>query len=125
MRANPTPAERRLWSMLRDRRMPSAKFRRQHVIPPYIVDFACLERWLIVEADGSQHADSISDRRRDAYLQQLGFRVLRFWNNDVLENSTGVFDLIHAELHTPHPPKPLAWAPPSPLRGEGLGDLNA
>ena len=62
MRADPTPAERRLWSMLRNRRMPAAKFRRQHVIAPYIVDFACIERWLIIEADGGQHADSESDQ---------------------------------------------------------------
>jgi len=125
MRANPTLAERRLWAMLRDRRMPAAKFRRQHVIAPYIVDFACLERRLIVEADGSQHADSVSDRQRDAYLGRLGFRVLRFWNNDVLENATGVFELIYAELHTPHPPTALQWAPPSPLLGEGLGEKHA
>src|SRR5437870_7460347 len=58
MRANPTPAERRLWSMLRDRRMPGIKFRRQHVIAPYIVDFVSLERLVIVEADGSQHEDN-------------------------------------------------------------------
>src|SRR5437867_6059983 len=68
MRANPTPAERHLWTMLRNRRMPAFKFKRQHVIAPYIVDFACLERSLIIEADGSQHADNISDRQRDAYL---------------------------------------------------------
>jgi very-short-patch-repair endonuclease len=124
MRANPTPAERRLWSMLRDRRMPSIKFRRQHVIAPYIVDFVSLERWLIVEADGSQHADNFADRRRDAYLRQLGFRVLRFWNNDVLENASGVFDMIYAELHTPHPPTAWQWAPPSPVPGEGIGAIN-
>ena len=125
MRANPTPAERRLWTMLRDRRMPSVKFRRQHVIDPYIVDFACVERSFIVEADGSQHADSMSDPRRDAYLSRLGFRILRFWNNDVLENPSGVFEMIYAELHTPHPPTALQWVPPSPLKGEGLGDGNA
>ena len=120
MRANPTPAERRLWSMLRDRRMPVAKFRRQHVIAPYIVDFACLERSLIIEADGGQHADNISDRGRDAYLKRLGFRVLRFWNNDVLENAGGVFEIIYATLHTPHPPTAAQWVPPSPPMGEGL-----
>jgi very-short-patch-repair endonuclease len=120
MRANPTPAERRLWTMLRDRRMPAAKFRRQHVIAPYIVDFACLERLLIIEADGGQHSDSASDPRRDAYLEQLGFRVLRFWNNDVLQNPSGVFEMIYAALHTPHPPTAAQWAPPSPLKGEGL-----
>jgi very-short-patch-repair endonuclease len=124
MRANPTPAERQLWSMLRDHRMPCSKFRRQHVIAPYIVDFVSLERWLIVEADGSQHADNLSDRRRDAHLRRLGFRVLRFWNNEVLENPSGVFDMIYAELHTPHPPTAAQWAPPSPLPGEGNGASN-
>jgi very-short-patch-repair endonuclease len=100
--------------------MPCVKFRRQHVIAPYIVDFVSPERWLIVEADGSQHAESISDRRRDAYLKRLGFRVLRFWNNDVLENAGGVFEMIYAELHTPHPPAASQRVPPSPRTGEGL-----
>ena len=125
MRANPTLAECRLWAMLRDRRMPEAKFRRQHVIPPYIVDLVCLERSLIIEVDGGQHADSISDRQRDAYLRRLGFRILRFWNNDVLENSSGVFEMICATLHTPHPPTAAQWVPPSPGTGEGLGEKNA
>src|SRR5690348_6100409 len=121
MRANPTPAERRLWAMLRDRRMPSFKFKRQHVIAPYIVDFACLERSLIIEADGGQHSDKESDRRRDAYLRRKGYRVLRFWNNDVIENTSGVFELIYAELHTPHPPAASQWVPPSPHEGRGAG----
>jgi very-short-patch-repair endonuclease len=119
MRANPTPAERRLWTMLRDRRMPYAKFRRQHVVDPYIVDFACLEQSLIIEADGGQHSESISDLRRDGYLRARGFRVLRFWNSDVLENSAGVFDAIVAALHIPHPPTASQWVPPSPIMGEG------
>ena len=121
MRANPTDAERRLWSMLRYSRMPVFKFRRQLVIDPYIVDFACLERRLIIEADGSQHAESETDARRDAFLSHESFSVLRFWNNDILTNPAGVFDAIHAALTTPHPPKPAAWVPPSPARGEGLG----
>ena len=125
MRAHPTPAEQRLWSMLRDRRMPDAKFRRQHVIPPYIVDFASLDRQLIIEADGSQHADSIADRQRDTFLRGRGFQVLRFWNTDVLENAAGVFEMIHAALHAPHPPIAAQWVPPSPLKGEGLGESNA
>jgi very-short-patch-repair endonuclease len=125
MRANPTPAERRLWSMLRDRRMPVAKFRRQHVIAPYIADFACLERLLIIEADGGQHADSKSDGQRDAYVARLGFRVLRFWNNEVLENASGVFEMIYAALHTPHPPTAAQWAPPSPHAGRGAGENHA
>lgn len=125
MRANPTDAERRLWSMLRDRRLPDLKFRRQHVIEPYIVDFACLERGLIIEADGGQHADNRSDTRRDHFLGRSGYRVLRFWNNDFLTNPSGVFDAIHAALHTPHPPTAARWAPPSPSRGEGIGETNA
>ena len=125
MRTNPTDAERRLWSMLRDSRMPVFKFRRQQVIDPYIADFVCLERRLIIEADGSQHAESEADARRDAFLRREGFSVLRFWNNDVLKNPAGVFDAIHAALVTPHPPKPAAWAPPSPARGEGLGEKDA
>jgi very-short-patch-repair endonuclease len=120
MRANPTAAERRLWSLLRDRRIGELKFRRQHVIAPYIVDFACLERGLIIEADGGQHSESISDRQRDAYLGGKGFRVLRFWNSDVLENASGVFEMIYAALHTPHPPTAAQRVPPSPVTGEGL-----
>jgi len=120
MRRNPTPAERRLWSMLRDRRMPVFKFKRQFVIEPYIVDFVCFERRLIIEADGGQHAESEHDKRRDAFLRSQGFNVLRFWNNDVLENAGGVFEAIFAELTSPHPPKLSAWVPPSPARGEGL-----
>ena len=120
MRSNPTPAEKRLWSMLRDRRLPSYKFKRQVIIEPYIVDFVCFELRLVVEADGSQHAESESDLRRDAFLKSQGFSVLRFWNNDVLENPVGVFDSIYSVLTTPHPPTALQWAPPSPARGEGL-----
>ena len=120
MRTNPTPAERRLWTMLRDRRMPAFKFRRQHVIAPYVVDFACLERSLIIEAHGGQHCDNADDRRRDAYLRNRGFQMLRFWNNDVLDNPAGVFEMIHAALHTPHPPTALQRVPPSPHEGRGV-----
>ena len=126
MRLNPTPAERRLWSMLRDRRMPFFKFKRQFVIDPYIVDFICLERRLIIEADGGQHCENEYDARRDAFLRSQGFTVLRFWNSDVPENSGGVFEAVYAELKSPHPPKPAAWVPPSPAGGEGLsGAPNA
>jgi very-short-patch-repair endonuclease len=124
MRLNPTDAEHRLWSMLRDRRMSAFKFRRQFVIDPYIVDFVCFERRLIIEADGSQHTESEYDQRRDEFLRSQGFSVLRFWNNDVLENAAGVFEAIFAELTSPHPPKPAAWVPPSPARGEGLSGAS-
>ena len=120
MRANPTEAEKRLWSMLRDKRMPVFKFKRQMVIAPYIVDFVCLERRFIVEADGSQHADSEYDFRRDAFLCSEGFTVLRFWNNDILGSASGVFDAIYAALCPPHPPTAARRVPPSPARGEGL-----
>ncbi len=125
MRSNPTEAEKRLWSMLRDKRMPVFKFKRQTVIAPFIVDFVCLERRLVVEADGSQHADSAYDIRRDAFLRDQGFDVLRFWNNDILGNASGVFDAIFAALTTPHPPTAARRAPPSPARGEGLGVWHA
>jgi very-short-patch-repair endonuclease len=120
MRSNPTDAEKRLWSMLRDKRMPVFKFRRQMVIAPYIVDFVCLERRLIIEADGSQHAESAYDVRRDAFLRREGFDVLRFWNNEILGSAGGIFDAIFAALTTPHPPTAARRAPPSPARGEGL-----
>ena len=88
---------------------------------PYIVDFICLERRLIIEVDGSQHAESGSDLRRSAFLTREGFSVLRFWNNDVLDNPESVFEAICAALATPHPPTASPRVPPSPARGEGLG----
>ncbi len=84
MRKEPTEAEHKLWQELRDRRLDKMKFRRQVPIGDYIVDFLCLEAKLIVEIDGSQHADSDYDENRDATLNGLGFRVLRFWNDDII-----------------------------------------
>jgi very-short-patch-repair endonuclease len=123
MRRLPTLAERRLWIMLRDRRLGEIKFRRQRVIGPNIVDFICLEHRLIIEADGGQHADDSGDIRRDAYFRSRGYRVLRFWNNDILSNSAGVFEAIRAALHTPHP-SAASRLPPSPVSGEGLRKDN-
>ena len=115
MRHGATDAEKRLWSMLRDRRCGGAKFRRQAPVGPFIVDFLCVAERLIVEADGGQHAESEYDASRDAYLRANGFRVLRFWNNEILSQTEGVRAAIETALGTPHPPKPAAWAPPSPL----------
>ena len=85
-----TDAERRLWSLLRDRRLNGHKFRRQHPLGPYVLDFACLEHMLAVEVDGGQHAENEHDRERTAWLEAQGWRVVRFWNNDVLSNAEGV-----------------------------------
>jgi len=125
MRANPTEAERRLWTMLRDRRLAAFKFRRQQVIEPYIVDFVCFAERLVIEADGSQHADNKDDARRDAFLTAQGFRLLRFWNNHVLGESEAVAAAIFAALPVPHPPAAARRAPPSPVKGEGFGALHA
>ncbi|MBV8685593.1 MAG: endonuclease domain-containing protein [Alphaproteobacteria bacterium] len=100
MRTHPTEAERRLWTLLRDRRLATFKFRRQQVIEPYIVDFVCFEQRLIIETDGSQHAESEADAARDAFLRRRGFRVLRFWNNDVLGDAEAVATAIAAALRS-------------------------
>ena len=81
-------------SALRDRRLLRYKFRRQHPIGPYIVDFACTKHALVIELDGGQHADNTSDTRRTAWLESRGWRVIRFWSNHVLENTTGVIDSV-------------------------------
>ena len=89
LRKSSTKAERALWSQLRDRQLDGHKFRRQQPIGPYIVDFFCLERNLVVEVDGGQHAPEV-DERRTAFLEGAGYRVLRFWNEEVLESMDGV-----------------------------------
>ncbi len=91
-----TEAENKLWYELRDRRLDRIKFRRQVPIGNYVADFVCLEARLIVEVDGSQHADSDSDGIRSAELKAIGFRVLRFWNDDVLKDLDSVCDTIIA-----------------------------
>jgi very-short-patch-repair endonuclease len=87
-----TDAEQRLWYRLRAHRFLDLKFKRQAPIGPYIVDFICFEHKLIVEIDGGQHAENEADRRRDAWLTRQGYRVLRFWNNDVLKRTDVVLD---------------------------------
>ncbi len=98
LRQNSTDAERRLWSALRDRRLRGYRFRRQHPTGNFIVDFACTRHRLIVEADGGQHADNEADARRTAWLEAEGWRVMRFWNNDILGNTEGVILAILGEL---------------------------
>ena len=104
MRREPTEAERRMWRLLRDRRLGAFKFRRQEPIGRYIVDFVCFEQKLIIELDGGQHAESSYDQERDAWLASRGFTVLRFWNNETLTNPTGVAYAIAMRLGLPWTP---------------------
>jgi len=116
LRSAPTDAERVLWRHLKGRRIENCKFRRQHPYENYILDFACLERSVVVELDGSQHFDATEyDQERTRCLERAGFAVLRFWNNQVLGELDGVLEVIRCELAaraTPSPPNP-------PLEGEG------
>jgi very-short-patch-repair endonuclease len=98
LRRDSTDAERKLWYRLRARAMPGFKFVRQEPVGPYVIDFICRERRLIVEVDGSQHADSKRDLARDRWLAQHGYRVLRSWNNDVMGNVDGVLEAIAVAL---------------------------
>ena len=111
LRNAPTDAERLLWQRLRARQMDGCKFRRQHPFGDFILDFACLDRKLVIELDGSQHAERVeADAARTAFLEQAGFRVLRFWNNQVFEEMEGVLEVIWQALRvrggTPSPPQP-------------------
>jgi very-short-patch-repair endonuclease len=101
MRGAPTDSELRLWRLLRDRRLNGLKFRRQVPVGPYIVDFLCVEARLIVEADGSQHAESRRDNVRDAYLASHGWKMLRFWNAEILQHRENVLETILAHASKP------------------------
>ena len=101
MRRNPTEAEAKMWTLLRNRRLAAFKFRRQVPMGPYIADFLCFRPKLIIELDGSQHADSIRDQARDAELVRRGFRLLRIWNNDILARPVSVLDAVWNALQEP------------------------
>ncbi len=102
LRTNPTEAEKRLWTVLRRQQVEAHWFRRQAPIGRYIVDFVCLRRRLVVEIDGGQHATrGQAEAARTAWLESQGFRVLRFWNNDVLGNTNGVVEAIRQALREP------------------------
>ena len=102
LRNNPTDTEKHLWYALRNKNL-GVKFRRQVVIGRYIVDFACLDARLVVEVDGGQHAENHDDLERDKWLEGQGFKVLRFWNNEVLRNRKGVLQKIVEHLNIPPP----------------------
>lgn len=110
LRNNATDAERLLWRHLRGRQLNGFKFSRQMPVGPFICDFTCRERRLIVELDGGQHAESTTDLPRTAFLETQGYRVIRFWNNDVLENVEGVLTIIAAALQSDPPLDPLPQA---------------
>ena len=100
-----TKAEAALWYRLRSRRLNGFKFVRQEPIGPYTVDLICREHRLIIEVDGGQHADNARDAVRDEWLAEHNYRVLRFWNNEVLGNISGVLEAIATTLAEgpPHP----------------------
>jgi very-short-patch-repair endonuclease len=98
LRSDMTHAERKLWFALRDRRLGGIKFRRQVPIGPYVADFVCFDVRLVIEVDGGQHAESAPDSTRDQWCAENGFRILRFWNNDVLQNAEGVSTALIGEL---------------------------
>ena len=106
LRKHQTEVERLFWVKVRNRQIEGLKFRRQHQLGIYIVDFVCLERKLIVELDGGQHNDEQQrdkDSQRTSYLEGLGFEIIRFWNNEVIENLPDVLEKIYQVCISPHP----------------------
>ncbi|MGC9954639.1 MAG: endonuclease domain-containing protein [Rhizomicrobium sp.] len=104
LRRDQTDVERKLWFALRDRRFHGFKFRRQQPIGPYVADFICFEAKLVIELDGGQHGlaeNEAADRARTKRLEADGFRVLRFWNNELNDNFDGVLDSISLALGLP------------------------
>jgi very-short-patch-repair endonuclease len=99
LRANQTDAETVLWNRIRNRQIDGHKFARQVPVGRYICDFVCRERQIVIEVDGGQHNESAKDVVRDQFLITEGYRVLRFWNNDVLGNLEGVLVTIQTELN--------------------------
>ncbi|TAN72272.1 MAG: DUF559 domain-containing protein [Gallionella sp.] len=114
LRGNMTDAERLLWYHLRAHRLSGMKFKRQQPLGDYIVDFVCFGARLVIEVDGGQHLDNMQDQRRDTWLRSQGFEVLRFWNNEVLEQTDAVLERV-LQFFSPSPP---------PLPHEGGGDKS-
>ena len=117
LRQSQTDAEGLLWHYLRRKQLDGYKFRRQQPIGPYIVDFACMSRKLVIELDGGQHAERHAyDETRDDYLRGKGYRILRFWNNEVFQNCMDVLEAVYQALVSPPPHQPsfgsLATVPP-------------
>ncbi|MEJ2033833.1 MAG: DUF559 domain-containing protein [Deltaproteobacteria bacterium] len=99
LRRNQTEAEKAFWFRMRNRRLDGYKFRRQVPIGPYIADFVCMAARFVVEIDGGQHSERVDyDHRRECFLQKKGYEILRFWNNEVLENMDGVLTTLTLTL---------------------------
>ena len=121
LRKNLTDAEKLLWRHLRDRQLDGCKFRRQHPIGKFIVDFVCVEKKLVIEVDGGQHATKVeADLQRSEYLRKRGYSTLRFWNNEVLQKTESVLEAVLLSLSedTPSP------RPSPPNRGRGGHSLD-
>ena len=117
LRRRMTDAERLLWRHLRNRELGGWKFRRQYPVGPFIVDFICVEKNVVIEVDGGQHAENEAlDIQRSAYLNKMGYRVLRFWNNEVLQETEAVLTAIFAILANGKQNSPSPQ--PSPPLGE-------
>jgi very-short-patch-repair endonuclease len=117
LRKRMTDAERLLWRHLRNRELGGWKFKRQYPVGPFIVDFICVEKNIVIEVDGGQHAeDEESDLQRSAYLNKMGYRVCRFWNNQVLQETESVLEAIFAILAESKQNSPSPQ--PSPPLGE-------
>jgi very-short-patch-repair endonuclease len=101
LRRELTPAEQKLWAYLRGNKLNGVSFRRQHALGPYIVDFCAIKAKLIIELDGSQHLEQEEcDRERTDYLESHGYKVIRFWNNDVMNDIQGVLRVIDSTLRS-------------------------
>jgi very-short-patch-repair endonuclease len=122
LRRGMSDAEKKLWWHLRRLPVETAHFRRQATIGPYFADFACHQHRLVIEVDGGQHGDApqrVSDEARTAFLNSQGYRVLRFWNNEVLKEIDGVMEVIYAALHSAEPPPTPNPSPPRAARVGG------
>jgi very-short-patch-repair endonuclease len=120
LRKNQTDAEQLIWNLLRGRRFLGKKFRRQHPVGRYILDFYCHEEKLAIELDGGQHNEPVQekkDSKRTEFLEKQGIKVLRFWNNEVLQQTESVLEALYNAIHLALPSSP---SPPTPLpKGEG------
>jgi len=111
LRNNPTEAEKKLWYTLRAQQFHGLKFRRKQIIGNYVVDFFCAEKKLIIEVDGGQHTDNAVDQKRDDWLLSRGYRVLRFWNNEINKNMDGILEKIFESI---------SLSPSPSLKGRGV-----